>query len=105
MARAAITIQRPLYTSTDHRIDIAVFSDENHANPQSISGVAVTLVIKDAGGTAKTYTATAISASAGTAYVTITGASHTTPGTASFQCALDGIPKESYTATFITKLA
>lgn len=104
MSTAAEVLAFPLWTSTNHRINLSVFSDAKRKVATSISGKTVKVVIYDPSTSTYSYTATAVSASLGTAYITLTGSNHTTAGTATLQVRVDDITKNEYTATFKAKL-
>ncbi len=110
MARGAVKVPRVLYTSTAHRIGIIIYEDEDHETRKDISGSTVQLLLRDLGGTLRTYTATIDDTGAddddrGRAHVDLNATYHTDAGAATAQLVEDGIPLEEYLVTFRTKLS
>ena len=98
------TVPFPLFTSTNHRINLAFYSDGKRKTAKSISGKTIRFVMSDPSGATYSYAATAISATLGTAYITLTGSQHTTAGTATVQVTVDGIPKQEFSIPVKAKL-
>jgi hypothetical protein len=105
MARAAVTIPRVLYTGTAHRINIVIYSDSDRQTRKDITGETIQLLVKDLGGTLRTYTATIDSAADGEAHAQLNSLNHTTAGAADAELVEDGVPIESYSLTFQEKLS
>ena len=105
-ATAAIGINKPLFTNTNHRIDFIVTSDEGGKVRATITGVTFALLLTDLGGTTRTYAGTIDGdATEGEGHFTLTGSQHTTVGAATAQVHMDGIPKGEYTLEFRAKAA
>ena len=105
-ADTAKTIRQPLFTSSNHPIEIIVYDDNSYTDRHNLTGKTVKLLLKDAGGTMRTNTVSSHDdAVNGETHVTLTGANHITAGDADAQVLLDDVPKAEFTIEFRTLLA
>jgi len=102
-AIAAEIVRKPLYTGANHRIDYKVTSDADGKVPTDISAMTIKLLLTDPDGTTYSYTGTNDSGTGGTGYWTLSGANHSTAGTATAQAHIDNIPKAEYVFEFRAK--
>lgn len=110
MATGAIVVPKVLFTGTAHRINIIVYSDSDWETRKDISGAAIKLLVKDTGGTLRTYTATVDDTGAddgnrGRAHVQLNSLYHTDAGDADAQLLEDDVPIQDYVLTFREKLS
>jgi len=108
---AAAEITRPLFTDVAQVIDFTVYTDRTEATGKDLTGVTVTMLLKDseASPTTRTYTAAYDGANdvraSGTGHFTLNASWHVTAGDAEGQLLLDGIPVREYAFTFRTTLS
>lgn len=105
IARGPVKIPDPIPISTNFVFPVRVYSDRPPRTQASITGKVVTVYIRNPGivsaASAVAYTVTATSASIGQGTITLTGASHTTTGTADVQIHVDGLLRERYQVEFV----
>jgi hypothetical protein len=98
-------VRRPLFTGSNHPVDIVVYTDANFTTRMDITGKTVKVLIND-NGTTRTYLVSSHDdPTQGETHITLIGTNHQNAGDWTVQVLLDDVPKQDYTVTFRTLLA